>query len=395
MPQHPSEVFIAAARRVPIGTFLGGLAEVSATELGAAALRAVMEEAPLDAGIVEEVLMGCVLAAGLGQAPARQAARGAGVPDSAGCTTVNKVCGSGMKAVMLGHDLIRSGSVETVLAGGMESMSRAPYLLTGMRRGWRFGHQRVLDHLYLDGLEDPEERRLMGWFAEACAEHFGFTREDQDAYAAESLRRARQAMETGYFGTETVAVTVHGAKGSYSLEEDEQPGRCNPARLGDLKPAFKEGGTVTAGNASPMSDGAAALLLVSGAAADREGVRPLARIAGHASHAQAPAEFTTAPQGAVRRLLERLDWRADEVDLYEINEAFASIALAAIHELELDPQRVNVNGGACALGHPIGATGARILVTLVHALRQRGLRRGVATLCIGGGEATAVALELT
>ena len=381
------EIVICAAKRTPIGAFLGAFSAVPATELGAAAIRAVIEESGIDPARIDEVLMGCVLPAGLGQAPARQAALKAGIPIGVPCTTVNKMCGSGMKALMLGFDQIRAGAAEVVVAGGMESMSRAPYLVP---RAQRMGHARLLDHMLYDGLEDPESGELMGFFAEQCADQFRFTREEQDAYAAESVRRSLSAIADGAFHAEIVPVEVKGKL----VSEDEGPGRCDLTRIARLKPAFrKDGGTVTAANASSISDGAAALLVTGAATARKLGLSPLARILAHATVAQAPAAFTTAPIGAVRRLLDRLGWGPADVDLYEINEAFAAVALAAIRELGLRPERVNIHGGACALGHPIGASGARILVTLLHALRARGEKRGIASLCIGGGEATALAIE--
>ena len=381
------EIVICAAKRTPIGAFLGAFSAVPATELGAAAIRAVIEESGIDPARIDEVLMGCVLPAGLGQAPARQAALKAGIPIGVPCTTVNKMCGSGMKALMLGFDQIRAGAAEVVVAGGMESMSRAPYLVP---RAQRMGHARLLDHMFYDGLEDPESGELMGFFAEQCADRFRFTREEQDAYAAESVRRSLSAIAGGAFHAEIVPVEVKGKL----VSEDEGPGRCDLTRIARLKPAFrKDGGTVTAANASSISDGAAALLVTGAATARKLGLSPLARILAHATVAQAPAAFTTAPIGAIRRLLDRLGWGTADVDLYEINEAFAAVALAAIRELGLRPERVNVHGGACALGHPIGASGARILVTLLHALRARGEKRGIASLCIGGGEATALAIE--
>lgn len=383
----PDEIVICAARRTPIGAFLGAFSAVPATELGAVAVRAVLEDSGIDPARIDEVLMGCVLPAGLGQAPARQAALKAGIPIGVPCTTVNKMCGSGMKALMLGFDQIRAGAAEVVVAGGMESMSRAPYLVP---RAQRMGHARLLDHMLYDGLEDPESGELMGFFAEQCADRFHFTREEQDAYAAESVRRSLCAIADGAFRGEIVPVEVKGN----IVSEDEGPGRCDLTRIARLKPAFrKDGGTVTAANASSISDGAAALLVMAAATAGKLGLPPLARILGHSSYAQAPAEFTTAPIGAIRRLLDRLGWGTADADLYEINEAFAAVALAAIRELGLRPERVNVHGGGCALGHPIGATGARILVTLLHALRARGEKRGIASLCIGGGEATALAIE--
>ncbi len=388
------DVVVLAAKRTPIGSFLGALAPLSAAALGAAAIRAVLETTGTEPAEVDEVLMGCVLPAGIGQAPARQAALRAGLPASVPCTTVNKMCGSGMKAVMLGVDLIRAGSAEVVIAGGMESMSNAPYLLPRARQGLRMGHGETLDHMLYDGLQDPESGALMGAFAEQLAERWGLSREAQDEFAAESVRRALAAMQGGDFAQEIIPVEVTGRSGTLTVHEDEQPRRCDLARIPHLPPVFrKQGGTVTAANSSSISDGAAALLLASGERAEGLGRRPLVRIAGHATHARRPAEFTTAPIGAIERLFRGIRWRDSEVDLYEINEAFAVVTLAAMHALELDPACVNVNGGACALGHPIGASGARILVTLLHALGARELRRGIAALCIGGGEATAVAVE--
>lgn len=388
------DIFIVAARRTPNGSFLGALSPLSAAELGALAIQAVVSEAGIALGAIEEVLMGCVLPAGLGQAPARQAALKAGIPPSVPCTTVNKMCGSGMKTVMLAHDLIKAGSAEIVLAGGMESMSNAPYLLAKARAGMRMGHQQVLDHMLYDGLQDPESGEPMGYFAELCAEKYGFTREQQDHYAAESVRRSIAAMESAAFGAEIIPVELATKGKTLRLNEDDQPRKCDPARIGHMRPAFKEGGTVTAANASSISDGAAALLLMSAQAVAEHGLTPIARLLGHAAHARAPAEFTVAPIDAIRRLQQRLGWATGEVDLYEINEAFAVVAMAALRDLGLEHAKVNVNGGACALGHPIGASGARIIVTLVHALKQRGSRRGIAALCIGGGEATAVGVEV-
>ncbi|MGU3537519.1 acetyl-CoA C-acyltransferase [Methylobacterium sp. A54F] len=384
-------IVIAGAARTPMGALQGALAEVPAPRLGSAAIAAALARAGLAPEAVEEVLFGCVLPAGQGQAPARQAALGAGLPLSAGATTVNKMCGSGMKAVMLGHDAIAAGSAGIVVAGGQESMTNAPYLLDRARGGYRMGHGQVRDHMFLDGLEDAYDRgRLMGTFAEDCAQAYQFTREAQDAYALASLARARAAMAEGRFAAEIVPVEA-GRAGT--VAEDEQPPKARPDKIPSLRPAFREGGTVTAANASSISDGAAALVLMRLSEAERRGLTPLAAIRGHATHAQAPALFTTAPVGAMRRLLERVGWAAGDVDLYEINEAFAVVAMAAMRDLDLPHERVNVNGGACALGHPIGASGARILVTLLAALAHHGLTRGVASLCIGGGEATAVAVE--
>ena len=384
-------IVIAGAARTPLGSFQGKLKGFSAPSLGAVAIKAALQRAGLDAEAPDEVLMGCVLPAGLGQAPARQAAIAAGLPDRIGATTVNKVCGSGMKAAMLGHDAILAGSVEIVIAGGMESMSNAPYLLDKARSGYRMGHGKMYDHMFLDGLEDAYERgALMGKFAEDTAEKYQFTRQMQDGFATESLMRAQKASETGAFAREIVPVRADGGE----IAADELPARADPAKIPLLKPAFREGGTVTAANSSAISDGAAALVLMKEAEAKRRGAKVLARIIGHATHAQAPHLFTTAPIGAIAKLLERVGWTSDEVDLYEINEAFAVVTLAAMRDLKLAHEKVNVNGGACALGHPIGASGARVVVTLIHALQQRGGKRGVASLCIGGGEATAMAIEL-
>ncbi len=387
-----SPIVIAAARRTPIGSFQGALSALATPELGAAAMRAALADAGLEPGEVSEVIMGCVLPAGLGQAPARQAALAAGMPDSVGCTTLNKVCGSGMKAAMFAHDLLRAGSARIVLAGGMESMSNAPYLLPKARAGYRMGHQQVLDHMFFDGLQNPYDGHMMGHFAEATAQKYGFSREAQDAFSIESVRRALAAIG-GAFEAEITPVTVKTRRSEQVVSADEEPGRCDIDKIPSMRPAFAKDGTVTAASSSSISDGAAALVLTTAAEAEQRGMTPLARIVGHAGYAHAPEWFTTAPVSAVQHLQERLGWTADDVDLYEINEAFAVVAMAAIHDLGLDPAKVNVNGGACALGHPIGATGARILVTLAHALRARGLKRGIASLCIGGGEATAVAIE--
>ncbi|WP_090433237.1 acetyl-CoA C-acyltransferase [Ectopseudomonas guguanensis] len=395
MNQHLDPVVIVSAVRTPMGGFLGDLAGFSAAELGAAAIRSSLERAGLAAEAVDTVLMGCVLQAGQGQAPARQAALGAGLSQAAQCTTLNKMCGSGMQALMLGHDQLLAGSADVLVAGGMESMSNAPYLLARARGGYRMGHGQVLDHMFLDGLEDAYERgRLMGTFAEDCAQQYRFSREEQDAYALESLRRAQQAIEQGSFASEIVAVEASQGRERRLVATDEQPPKARPDKIPGLKPAFREGGTVTAANASSISDGAAALLLMRLSEAQERGLKPLARIVGHAGHAQAPNLFTTAPVAAIQRLLARIEWTLETVDLFEINEAFAVVPMVAMRELGIAHDKLNVHGGACALGHPIGASGARILVTLLAALQQRGLKRGMASVCIGGGEATAVAIEL-
>jgi len=388
----PAEsIVIVGAARTPIGSFQGQFKSESATALGAVAIAGALERAHLDADAPDEVFMGCVLPAGLGQAPARQAAIAAGIPHRVGCTTVNKVCGSGMKAAMLGHDAILAGSANVVVAGGMESMTNAPYLLKKARGGYRLGHDAVYDHMFLDGLEDAYQRGvLMGKFAEDTAETYQFTRAQQDAYALESLARAKHAAAEGIFAREIIAVRA----GDVEITADEPPVRADPAKIPRLKPAFREGGTVTAANSSGISDGAAALVLMSEDEADRRSIPPLARIVGHASHAQAPALFTTAPVGAIQKLRDRIGWNPDDVDLYEINEAFAVVTLVAMRDLDIPREKLNVHGGACALGHPIGASGARIIVTLLNALREKDLKRGIASLCIGGGEATAMAVEL-
>ena len=393
MSSHDPVVIVGAAR-TPMGAFQGALKDKAAPELGAAAIKAALERSGTPADAVSEVFMGCVLPAGLGQAPSRQASLGAGVPESVGCTTVNKVCGSGMKAAMLGHDLIQAGSASIVVAGGMESMSNAPYLLDRARSGYRLGHGRALDHMFLDGLEDAYDKgRLMGTFAEDTAEAYQFTREAQDAFAMESLRRARRANEDGSFDAEIVPVAVVSKGGAVAVRHDEQALKADPAKIPTLKPAFRPNGSVTAANSSSISDGAAALVLMKRSEAERRGIQPQAEILGHATHAQAPAWFTTAPIGAIGKLFERTGWRAADVDLYEINEAFAVVAMAAMRDLGLPHEKVNIHGGACALGHPIGASGARLVVTLLAALQRHGLQRGVASLCIGGGEATAIAIE--
>jgi len=387
-------IVIIAARRTPIGEFLGVLGAVKAPDLAAAATAACLADCGLDPGDIDEVLLGCVLPAGIGQAPARQAALAAGLPTHVPCTTVNKVCGSGMKTLMLGHDAIAAGHATTVLAGGMESMSNAPYLLPKARSGYRMGHAEMLDHMFFDGLQNPYDGNMMGHFAEETAAKYGFTREAQDAFAIESVTRARAAIETGAFAAEIAPVTVKGRKETVEVDRDEGPLRKDVGRIPGLKPAFRENGTITAASSSSISDGAASVILMRESEARRRGLPVLARIVGQAGAAQEPAWFTTAPGGAIRALLERTGWSASDVDLYEINEAFACVTMAAMQDLGLEHAKVNVNGGACALGHPIGASGARIVVTLVHALRARGGGRGVASLCIGGGEATAVAIEV-
>jgi acetyl-CoA C-acetyltransferase len=387
-------IVVVGAARTPIGGFLGELKDASAPELGAVAIRAALERAGIDGDAIDEALLGCVLAAGLGQAPARQAALAAGLPVSVGATTVNKICGSGMKAAMLACDLIAAGSAKIVVAGGMESMSHAPYLLERARAGYRMGHGRIVDSMFLDGLEDAYDKgRLMGTFAEDCAEAYQFAREAQDAYALRSLERAQAAMQAGAFAAEIAPITLKAGKSETIVAADEQPPKARPDKIPTLKPAFRDGGTVTAANSSSISDGAAALALMRQSEATRRGIAPLARVVGHATYAAAPKNFPTAPIGAIRRLFDKTGWKGDAVDLYEINEAFAVVAMAAMRDLDLPADKVNVNGGACALGHPIGASGARILVTLLAALKARGLKRGVAALCIGGGEGTAMAVE--
>ncbi len=389
-------IVIAGLARTPMGAFQGELKEFTASELGSIAIRAAVERSGIAPADVDEALMGCVLPAGQGQAPARQAALGAGLPLSTGCTTVNKMCGSGMKAAMLANDLLLAGTNRVMVAGGMESMSNAPYLLPKARTGYRMGHQQVIDHMFLDGLEDAYEKgRLMGSFAEVCADHFGFSRQDQDAFAVTSLQRAQQANRAGWFAWEIAPVTLRSGKGDRFVDQDESPFKANFEKIPQLKPAFRKDGTVTAANSSSISDGAAAMVLMRRSEAAARGVTPVATIVGHSTHAQEPGWFTTAPVGAIRKLLERTGWSAADVDLFEINEAFAVVTMAAMREHGLPHDRVNVNGGACALGHPIGASGARIMVTLIGALRRQGLKRGIASLCIGGGEATAVAVELS
>ncbi len=394
MSERSDPVVIAASVRTPLGRFQGELSPIAAPRLGSTVIKTAVERARVAPDRIDEVLMGCVLPAGQGQAPARQAARGAGLPDATGATTVNKVCGSGMKAVMLGHDLITAGSADIIVAGGMESMSNAPYLLSQARAGYRFGHGQIFDHAALDGLEDAYEKgRSMGTFGEDTAQQYQFDRKSQDRYAETSLRRAKAAVESGAFDSEIVPVTIAAKAGDLVIKRDENPLKVSPDKIPTLKPAFRPDGTITAASSSANADGAAALVITRLSIAEREGLPVLAVIRGHASHAQEPAWFTTAPIGAIRKLLAKVGWSKDDVDLFEINEAFAVVVMAAMRDLALDHERVNVHGGACALGHPIGATGARIIVTLLNALEKKGGKRGVASLCIGGGEATAVAVE--
>ncbi|MBU1378664.1 MAG: acetyl-CoA C-acyltransferase [Alphaproteobacteria bacterium] len=395
MSQTSDPVVIAAYARTPMGGFQGLLSGAKATDLGAAAVRAAVERSGAPGDAIEQILMGCVLPAGLGQAPARQAALGAGLPKSVQATTVNKMCGSGMQAAILAHDALAAGSVDVIVAGGMESMTNAPYLMTKHRGGARIGHDTMYDHMYLDGLEDAyEPGRLMGSFAEETAKAYQFTREAQDEYAIGSLTKARAATESGAFAREIVAVTVTDRKGSTVVDKDEQPLKADPAKIPTLKPAFAKDGTITAANASSISDGAAALVMTRESVARKLGMKIVARVAGHAAHAHEPGLFTTAPVPAVQKTLKRAGWGVNDVDLFEINEAFAVVAMIAERDLGIDRAKLNVNGGACALGHPIGASGARILATLLSALEARGGKRGVASLCIGGGEATAMAVEL-
>ena len=388
-------IVIVSAARTPMGGFQGELKGFSAPELGAAAIRAAVERAKIRPEDVQEVFMGCVLPAGQGQAPARQASLGAGLPLSAGCTTVNKMCGSGMKSAMLAHDLLAAGSAEVIVAGGMESMTNAPYLLPKARAGLRMGHAQVLDHMFYDGLEDAYDKgRLMGSFAEDCAQKYAFSRQAQDRFAIASLERAQKANKEGWFAWEITPLAIKAGKEERFAETDEQPFKANLEKIPTLKPAFRKDGTVTAANSSSISDGAAALVMMRRSVAEKRGLAPIATVIGHATHAQEPGWFTTAPVGAIAKLFARTGWNAGQVDLYEVNEAFAVVTMAAMKEHGLPHDRVNIHGGACALGHPIGASGARILVTLIGALRKTGGRRGVASLCIGGGEATAMALEL-
>jgi acetyl-CoA C-acetyltransferase len=389
-----NDIIIVGAARTPMGGFQGELSALSAPQLGAVAIKAAMERAGVKPADVGEVLMGNVLPAGVGQAPARQASLGSGIPDSVPCTTVSKVCGSGMKALMIGVDLLRAGHANIIVAGGMESMTNAPYLLPKARGGYRLGHGEIKDHMFLDGLEDAYEGKLMGTYAEDAARSYQFTREAQDAYATESLLRAQRAQNDGSFTDEIVAVTVKGKTGDTHVLTDEQPRKADPKKIPTLKPAFAKDGTVTAANSSSISDGGAALVVTTLGEAERRGIKPIARLVGQASYAAKPALFTSAPVGALKILFERTGWSAKDIDLFEINEAFANVAMIAMRDHNLPHEKVNANGGACALGHPIGASGARIVVTLLNALKRRGLKRGAATLCIGGGEATAIAVDM-
>jgi acetyl-CoA C-acetyltransferase len=386
-------VVIAGAKRTAIGSFLGQFTGVPSPQLGATAMKAALEQSGVPGAEVSEVIMGCVLPANLGQAPARQASFGAGLPASVGCTTINKVCGSGMKAIMLGNDLIKAGSASVVLAGGMESMTNAPHMVNA-RVGIRYGDAKLVDHMAWDGLTNPYDGEAMGVFGELCADKYHFTREEQDAFSIESVKRAKAAQASGEFADEIVPVTVHGRKGDVQVDTDEQPVRSNIEKVPQLKPAFrKENGTITAASSSSISDGAAAVVLLSAEDAKARGIKPLARIVAHATHSQEPKWFTTAPVGAIQKVIKKAGWKLEDVDLFEVNEAFAVVAMAPMRELGIPHDKLNVHGGACALGHPIGASGARLVVTLVNAMRQRGKKRGIATLCIGGGEATAIAVE--
>ncbi|HLR30279.1 MAG TPA: acetyl-CoA C-acyltransferase [Paenalcaligenes sp.] len=387
-------IVIVSAARTPIGAMSGSFSSLAAHELGSAAIQAAIERAGIQPEAVDEVLMGNVLQAGQGQAPARQAALGAGLPKNVPCTTVHKVCGSGMKTAMMGFDMLKAGSANVVVAGGQESMTNAPYLLLKARSGYRYGNDRIFDHMALDGLEDAYEHTPMGVFAEQCVDKYGFTREEQDDYAIESLRRAREATEKGYFEWEITPVTVKSRRGDTVVEIDESPTRANPDRIPSLRPAFKKDGTVTAANASSISDGAAALVLMRDSTAKELGAKPIATIVAHTQHAHEPEWFTTAPVGAIQKLLEKTGWSIEDVDLFEINEAFACVTMAAMKDLNIPHDKVNIHGGATALGHPIGASGARIIATLIGALRATNKKRGIATLCIGGGEAVAMAIEL-
>jgi len=387
-------VVIVAAKRTPIGAFQGVLADATAQDLGAAAIAGAVADSGIDAAEIDQVFMGCVLPAGLGQAPARQAAISAGIPTGTACTTVNKMCGSAMATIMLGHDLLRAESAKIIVAGGMESMSNAPYLLPKARSGYRMGHQQALDHMFYDGLQDPWEGLMMGHYADATAEKYGFSREDQDKFAIESVTRAQAAVADGIFDAEIVPITIKSRKGESIVTTDETPGAVSVDKIPTLRPAFNKDGTVTAATSSSISDGAAATVLMTASEAERRGIEPMARLVGHSSFAHEPRWFTTAPVSAIKNLQDKLGWNTEDVDLYEINEAFAVVAMAAMHDVGIDHSKLNVNGGACAMGHPIGATGARITTTLLYALKARHLNRGIASLCIGGGEAVAIGVEL-
>lgn len=389
-----NDVYIASGARTPMGGFQGSLQSISAVELGAAAIRDAIRRSGLDAAELQEVIMGCVLPSGLRQGPARQAAMDAGIPVESGATTINKLCGSGMKATMLAHDLIKAGTNDLMIAGGMESMSNAPYLMPKARSGYRMGHTEVQDSMFTDGLEDAKTGRLMGSFAQDMADKYQMTREDMDAFAIQSLTRAQSAIDAGALKDETVSITIKSRAGESVVTDDEQPGKANLAKIPTLRPAFKEDGTVTAANSSSISDGASALVLASEAAVKSHNLEPMAKILGHTTNSRHPSEFTIAPVGAIEKLLDKVGWKTSDVDLFEINEAFAMVTMAAIKDLGLDPEKVNIFGGACAQGHPIGSTGSRIIVTLMYALKRLGKKRGVAALCIGGGEATAIAIEL-
>lgn len=389
-----SDIVIVSGARTPMGGFQGSLSSIPAVELGAAVIREAVSRAGIAAGDVEEVIMGCVLPAGLKQGPARQASLNAGLPSATGCTTINKLCGSGMKAVMLAHDLLKAGSNNVMIAGGMESMSNAPYVIEKARTGLRMGHGEIKDHMFLDGLEDASTGRLMGSFAQDTADTFGITREEMDAYAIESLKRAQAAITNGSLAAEIVPITVSSRKGEVVVKDDEQPLNANLEKIPGLRPAFKKDGTITAANASSISDGASALVMMTAEEASKRGLKPLAKIVGHATQSQDPSEFTLAPVGAMANLFKKTGWNKDQVDLFEINEAFAMVTMLAMREHNLDHAKVNIYGGACAQGHPVGSTGSRIILTLINALKNTGGKRGVAALCIGGGEATAVAVEL-
>lgn len=389
-----TEVYIANGARTPMGGFQGSLQDLTAVDLGAVAIKDAIARAGIDAGDVQEIIMGCVLPSGLRQGPARQAAMDAGIPVESGATTINKLCGSGMKATMLAHDLIKAGTNDLMVSGGMESMSNAPYLMPKARSGYRMGHSEVQDSMFTDGLEDAKTGRLMGSFAQDMADQYQMTREDMDNFAIRSLTRAQAAIDAGDLKAETVSVIVKNRRGETVVEHDEQPGNANLEKIPTLRPAFKEDGTVTAANSSSISDGASALVLASDVAVKERGLKPMAKIVGHSTNSRHPSEFTIAPVGAIEKLLDKVGWSVDDVDLFEINEAFAMVTMAAIKDLGLDPEKVNISGGACAQGHPIGSTGSRIIVTLMYALQRLGKKRGIAALCIGGGEATAVAIEL-